>query len=293
MEKKIKLADIRIDGGTQSRVKLDMAYVKELAESIRDMPWMLVYFDGSEYWLADGFHRYHACKAAGVDIVPVKMEKGTQRDAMLKSAGANASHGLRRTNEDKHKAVSMLLNDEEWGKKSANWIAQRCAVSVNLVIDLKSTLGKESASVETSDGRKMNTANIGRKAKASAPKPAPEPLEDGCSDAVEPVEPPQAVEPVKAKSATVVEGPLWSIFLNEIEGIKSDARSLSAKLSRLLAFENKRPTNQWAHYMSYDGTAGALNALIRYLDDYSPAGPSDRPPGYIPGHSAELRKGAA
>ena len=39
--------------------------------------------------------------------------KGTQRDAILWSISANATHGLRRTNEDKRRAVTRLLQDPE------------------------------------------------------------------------------------------------------------------------------------------------------------------------------------
>jgi hypothetical protein len=39
---------------------------------------------------------------------------GKLRDAVLHAIGANASHGLRRSNSEKRKAVHAMLNDEEW-----------------------------------------------------------------------------------------------------------------------------------------------------------------------------------
>lgn len=36
------------------------------------------------------------------------------REAILFIVGANASHGLRRTNADKRRTVERLLADEEW-----------------------------------------------------------------------------------------------------------------------------------------------------------------------------------
>jgi len=49
--------------------------------------------------------------AAGVDIaVEIRL---APVDAVFNSVGANAEHGLRRTNADKRRAVLTLLNDDE------------------------------------------------------------------------------------------------------------------------------------------------------------------------------------
>jgi hypothetical protein len=91
------------------------------------------------------------------------------------TVGANQSHGLRRTNDDKRRAVMTLLNDEEWGGWSANEISKRCGVSQPFVSQIKSSL----ITVISEDGANagactyttkhgttavMNTANIGRMA---------------------------------------------------------------------------------------------------------------------------------
>jgi hypothetical protein len=54
-----------------------------------------------------------------------------RRDALLFSVGANAIHGHRRTNEDKRRAVDVLLNDPEWRVWNDSEIARRCGVSLN------------------------------------------------------------------------------------------------------------------------------------------------------------------
>jgi hypothetical protein len=51
-----------------------------------------------------------------------------------------AAHGLRRTNEDKRRAVLTLLRDEEWSKKSQRWIAERCGVSHQFVANMQGEL---------------------------------------------------------------------------------------------------------------------------------------------------------
>ena len=118
----IPLENLRTNGGTQSRASLNESTVAEYAESIRlsvELPPVIAFFDGSEFWLADGFHRYNAHKVAGAMEIQAEVREGTRRDAILFSVGANASHGLRRTNEDKRRAVMTLLEDAEWSQWSA------------------------------------------------------------------------------------------------------------------------------------------------------------------------------
>jgi len=121
---------IRTDGGTQQRVALDLGVVADYADKIRDgatFPPLVVFeelaADGDTYWLADGFHRLAAAREAGKEKVQVEIRTGTRRDALLYSVGANASHGLRRSNADKRRAVETLLADPEW----ATWSDRRIA----------------------------------------------------------------------------------------------------------------------------------------------------------------------
>lgn len=133
-------------------------------------PPLTVFYDGSTYWLADGFHRIKAAIEAEVSEVDCNVHNGTRRDAILYSVGANASHGLRRTKEDRHKAVMTLLLDDEWGKWSPLVIAEKCNVGKTLVYELKKSLSvSESDNKVTTYVNKhgnistMNTGNIGKR----------------------------------------------------------------------------------------------------------------------------------
>lgn len=134
----LPLKQIRIDGGTQPRVEISEEVVAEYAEQLREgsaFPPVTVFFDGAAWWLADGFHRYHAHRRAGRETMVADLHDGGLREAILYSVGANIEHGLRRTNEDKRKAVETMLTNEivskdENGKPWANReIARRCHVS--------------------------------------------------------------------------------------------------------------------------------------------------------------------
>jgi len=166
----INIDDIRIDGGTQPRCQIDEALVAEYAEAYADgaeFPPVVVFLDGVDHWLADGFHRVHGAHRAGLDQVRVDLRAGTLRDAVLYSVGANAAHGQRRTNPDKRKAVLTLLEDEEWSGWSNVEIANRCGVGHTLVNTIRGSLDFASSEPRTYTDRHgnvntMNVENIGR-----------------------------------------------------------------------------------------------------------------------------------
>ena len=115
-EQTVCIADIRVNGGTQSRANINRDAVADYAESMESgaqFPPIVLFYDGHAYWLADGFHRYEAYARANRHEVLADVRQGTQRDAILYSVGANAAHGLRRTSEDKHRAIMVLLNDPD------------------------------------------------------------------------------------------------------------------------------------------------------------------------------------
>lgn len=133
---KLALALIRHDGGTQARAELDHDAVDTYAQAMvagATFPPVIVFYDGAEYWLADGFHRRLAASAANLTEIDVDVRQGTQRDAVLFSVGANAVHGVRRTAADKRRAVLRLLEDAEWCAWSDREIAKRCGVSHTFV----------------------------------------------------------------------------------------------------------------------------------------------------------------
>lgn len=177
----IELDKIIRDRDCQPRLGIDLALVNDYAQEMvtgATFPPVTVFRDEAGYYLADGFHRLDAARTVGRDTIEAEVYDGGKRAAMLYAAGANATHGLRRTNADKRRAVEVLLHDEEWSQWSDREIARRCGVSHPFVSQIRAslvTVTSEPATERTYTDRHgnvstMNTANIGAR---PAPEPAP------------------------------------------------------------------------------------------------------------------------
>jgi uncharacterized ParB-like nuclease family protein len=186
---------IRIDGNTQSRAGIDeetvSAYVETWEATPAAFPPIDVFHDGTDYWLADGFHRLLSAKRAGIKSIKAAIHQGTSRDAFLFAAKCNATHGKRRTNADKRFVVARLLNDQEWCKRSDRWIAEAAAVSHKFVASVRSQVSLATvASDEPREGRD------GRKQKPASKKRGKAKYRDMLAKMEQEVEP----KPAKVKS---------------------------------------------------------------------------------------------
>ena len=179
--KAIAIDLIRIDAGTQFRAAINQDRVTDYAELLdgsKDWPFdsaCEVYFDGLEYYLVDGFHRYHAGKRVKRSSLSCIVHSGTQRDAIKFALSANARHGLHRSNEDKRKAVAFVLADAEWSKLSSGAIAEICGVSDMFVGKIRKESGPNGLDLVGKDGKKYPAP----KPKAD---PKPEPKRDDIGD---------------------------------------------------------------------------------------------------------------
>lgn len=138
---KIPLGSIRLDGGTQFRSKLDPVIVGKYASLIREVspfPSIVVFYDGKDYWLADGFYRCAAHEQAGQKEIIANIRLGSLRDAVLFAATRRTStDGVRFTREEKRRRVRALLADAEWSTWSDAKISRKCGVPRPLVASLR------------------------------------------------------------------------------------------------------------------------------------------------------------
>ena len=154
----VPVSKIRMDAGTQTRVATRHDVVDEYAEAADKLPPVVLFTEDDEnYFPGDGFHRVPAFVKAGWMEIPADVRKGGQREALLFSAGCNDAHGLRRTPDDKRRAVTMLLSDEEWGKASDRWIAEKCRVSDHFVAKVRSEFKPQSAEDNGNKGAHVRT----------------------------------------------------------------------------------------------------------------------------------------
>lgn len=130
---RIALADIRIDGGTQARVRIEPKVYEEYALKMKEgsvFPPVVIFQDPEGInWLGDGFHRYHAHKINGETDIECEIKQGTKRDAKLYSWSANKNRGLQMTWEDNRKVILEMLEDPECAKWSDAEIARHVGVS--------------------------------------------------------------------------------------------------------------------------------------------------------------------
>jgi ParB-like chromosome segregation protein Spo0J len=173
----LPLKDIRADRRLHARLDFNQNVAEEYADQMGEgviFPPLEVVWDGKEYWLWDGFHRFEAATMAELDTISVNVRTGTKEDAKWLAAGANKDHGLRRTNADKREAVIKALSLKPG--ESNGTIAGHVGVSLDLVNRTRKELEATQRIVESPtrtgrDGRTTNTANIGKGRKG---EPAPE-----------------------------------------------------------------------------------------------------------------------
>ena len=166
----LPLKKIVADQRVQSRVGLNEKWVETLRERLRDdvelngrdgKDWPVCYHDGKTYWLAKGFHRREAHAREKRATMLVEVRPGTMRDAILLSVSSNVYHGAPLTNEDKERAVRMLLADPEWRAWSNRKIGRLCGVSHGYVGCVKERIADE-AGASTGFGIQLTKSQDGK-----------------------------------------------------------------------------------------------------------------------------------
>jgi len=142
----ISLNAIDIYGGTQTRVATNDDAIESYAEEMAQgaiFPPVTIFFDGSKYWLADGFHRLLAVKRNGGTEIEAEVQPGSRTDALKHALGANATNGLYRTNADKRHVADIALR--EWPDLSNAFLAEVCKVSGTLLRTVRQALTQSGA----------------------------------------------------------------------------------------------------------------------------------------------------
>lgn len=186
---KLKVSDIRIDGGTQIRKQLNQDKVNEYANQMEEgvvFPPITVFFDGSSYWLASGFHRLFAVKQLESESIEANVINGTIEEATLFALGDN-KHGLNMNAEDYRRSIEIMLKHPKWSEWSNAQIAKHIGVSAMTVGRVKKERNIEQPAKKTfvdkhGNESTMDTSKIGKKPKA---EPKEEPKDEAEYDPTE------------------------------------------------------------------------------------------------------------
>lgn len=250
---------IQIDRGTQFRARLNDDRVREYSELFTSkLEWPFdtpceVFFDGSEYYLVDGFHRYHAARTAGFDGIVCNVRKGTLRDAIKFALSANAKHGLHRSNEDKRKAVAFALDDLEWRNLSSRMIADMCGVSQPFVDSLRK------ASESTDNGYQLSDKRVGKDGKArKTPEPKEETKVDPPKDVWGDIDDEPEEKPSKPLPKTTMSQSPQELVAS-IHAAGESLQSLVKEMNRL----SDQVGGEWIDMQEVETRAKSLRKLIR------------------------------
>ena len=145
----LRTSEMVVDAANEAQIRasINIDAVADYAEAMRGgivFPPVTVFNDNNRYLLADGFHRVMAAARIGRETIEASVEHGTRSDALRFALTANVSHGLRRTNADKRKAIRIALT--EWPRLSDRQIAETCAVGHPLVAEVRRQLEDSSSS---------------------------------------------------------------------------------------------------------------------------------------------------
>lgn len=160
----VSLSSIRTDGDTQSRAAISSDTVAEYAEAMRDgatFPPITLFHDGSNYWLADGFHRVVASRRFGAVEIAADVHIGTREDALWFAIGANKANGIRPNKGDVKHAVELALRT--WPEKTQQAIAEQVGCSQGYIAKVKgqfipmNNLTEAPATVTGKDGKTYPT----------------------------------------------------------------------------------------------------------------------------------------
>lgn len=142
----LEICRITADARLQHRVELDLEYVDEMVEKLRenerfDLPAVVILKDADDiHWLADGFSRLEAYKIAKRSVIPAEVHCGDFRAAWKYSLGVNAVHGSRRKTLEIRAILDKCFSDDELSKLTDAQLASLVCVSRGVVTKYRKSL---------------------------------------------------------------------------------------------------------------------------------------------------------
>jgi hypothetical protein len=154
----------RLDRSLLVRAKLDPILVRQYATEMEagdEFPPIIVFEDQATRVLVvpNGQYRIEARLLLAEKFIEALILTGDRREAFLFALGLDRGRG--RSNADKRFCVEQMLHDPVWAKWSDEEVGRRCGVDGKTVALARRRLGVTADVRRTSDGREMNTLNLG------------------------------------------------------------------------------------------------------------------------------------
>ncbi len=192
--KHIPLTSIEFDSCTQLRAEINAQTVSDYADRMNEgdkFPPVDLFQVGDNYMIGDGWHRLLAYQKRGDVTAPAEIHQGGRADAIRFALGANAKHGMARSNADKRKAVEVALR--EWTNLSDREIGRMCGVGHQMVAKVRPQQLDESSSSPQPETRTGADGKVRRMPqRAEKPEPTPQPPSEPMKSS-EPQEPPKRI----------------------------------------------------------------------------------------------------
>jgi ParB-like chromosome segregation protein Spo0J len=158
MTQRIRLDAIAFDAGTQIRAALDQQVVADYVEAMSNgavFPPIVLFHDGNQHYLADGFHRFMAAQRLTFVDIDADVRPGSREDALWFALGANKTNGKRLNEADKTHAVDIALR--AWPAKMQREIAEQVGCSESLVSKVAKDIAKNTSGEPDIRGRALAT----------------------------------------------------------------------------------------------------------------------------------------
>jgi ParB-like chromosome segregation protein Spo0J len=127
----------------------DETYARELAETVGDLPPILVHRPTLR--VIDGTHRLRAARLRGQDLIEARFFDGDDEDCYLLAVAMNVTHGRQLSTEERSAAAEHILGSHpEWSDRSVAAIA---GLSARKVAELRRHLSRDGVSGSHRVGR--------------------------------------------------------------------------------------------------------------------------------------------
>lgn len=102
-----------------------------------------VFYDGTDYWLADGFHRARAADQADLEEIDCTIHQGTRDDAQWFGFGANKANGMYWSKDDRQESAKTAVHHPRFSQLSDRDIAIQIGLNEETVTKLRADSGKK------------------------------------------------------------------------------------------------------------------------------------------------------